>query len=149
MIRMSKLADYGTVVMAQMAHEPGRLQSTAEIAAHTRLPATTVSKVLKLLAKQVLVTAERGKRGGYRLSRQPAQISVAHIIDAVDGPFGLTECAAGSGLCTLESSCALRSHWRRISQLVRGAVESVTLDQLALRGTSDLKRIMLRRGGAA
>ena len=149
MIRMSKLADYGTVVMAQMAHEPGRLQSTAEIAAHTRLPATTVSKVLKLLAKQMLVNAERGKHGGYRLSRQPARISVADIIDAVDGPFGLPECAAGSGLCPLESSCALNRHWRRISQLVRGAVESVTLDQLALRGTSDLKRIMLRRGGAA
>jgi len=147
MIRMSKLADYGTVVMAQMAHEPERLQSTAQIAARTRLPATTVSKVLKLLAKQVLVTAERGKQGGYRLSRQPAQISVAEIIDAVDGPFGLTECAAGSGLCTLESSCALRSHWRRISQLVRRAVESVTLDQMALPGTSNLKRIMLRRGG--
>ena len=149
MIRMSKLADYGTVVMAQMAQEPERLQSTAQIAARTRLPVTTVSKVLKLLAKHVLVTAERGKHGGYRLSRQPAQISVAEIIDAVDGPFGLTECAAGSGLCTLESSCALNRHWRRISQLVRGAVESVTLDQLALRGTSDLKRIMLRRGGAA
>ena len=149
MIRMSKLADYGTVVMAQMAHEPERLQSTAEIAAHTRLPATTVSKVLKLLAKQVLVTAERGKHGGYRLSRQPAQISVAEIIDAVDGPFGLTECAAGAGLCTLESSCALRSQWRRISQLVRRAIESVTLDQMELLGTSNLKRIMLRRGGAA
>ena len=148
MIRMSKLADYGTVVMAQMAHEPGRLQSTAEIAAHTRLPATTVSKVLKLLAKQVLVTAERGKRGGYRLSRQPAQISVAHIIDAVDGPFGLTECAAGSGLCTLESSCALNRHWRRISQLVRRVVESETLDQMALTGTSNLKRVTLRRSGA-
>ena len=148
MIRMSKLADYGTVVMAQMAHAPERLQSTAQIAAHTRLPATTVSKVLKLLAKRVLVTAERGKHGGYRLSRQPAQISVAEIIDAVDGPFGLTECAAGSGLCTLESSCALRSQWRRISQLVRRAVESVTLDQMALPGPSNLKRIMLRRGGA-
>ena len=148
MIRMSKLADYGTVVMAHMAHEPERLQSTAEIAAHTLLPATTVGKVLKLLAKQVLVTAERGKHGGYRLSRHPAQISVAEIIDAVDGPFGLTECAAGSGLCMLESSCALRSYWRRISQLVRRVVESETLDQMALTGTSNLKRVTLRRGGA-
>jgi FeS assembly SUF system regulator len=146
MIRMSKLADYGTVVMAQMAHEPERLQSTAEIAAHTHLPATTVSKVLKLLAKQVLVTAERGKHGGYRLSRQPAQISVAEIIDAVDGHFGLTECAAVSGLCTFESSCALRSHWRRISQLVRRAVESETLDQMTAPGTRSLKRIVPRRG---
>lgn len=149
MIRMSKLADYGTVVMAQMAHEPGRLQNTAEIAAQTRLPATTVSKVLKLLAKQVLVTAERGKNGGYRLSRQPAQISVAEIIDAVDGPFGLTECAAGPGVCTLESSCALRIHWRRINHLVRRTFESVTLDQVVLPGTSDLERIILRRVGVA
>ena len=149
MIRMSKLADYGTVVMAHMAHEPERLQSVAEIAVHTRLSAMTVSKVLKLLAKQVLVTAERGKRGGYRLSRQPARISVAEIIDAVDGPFGLTECAAGSGRCTLESSCALRSPWRRISQLVRHAVQSVTLDQMALPGTSSLRCVMLRSGRAA
>lgn len=149
MIRMSRLADYGTVVMAQMSHEPERLQTTAQIAAHTRLPAPTVSKVLKLLAKDVLVIAERGKHGGYRLSRQPAQISVAEIIDAVDGPFGLTECAAGSGLCTLESSCALRGQWRRISQLVRHAVESVTLDQIARPGTSNLKRFMLRRGRVA
>lgn len=143
MMRMSKLADYGTVVMAQMAREPARLQSAAEIAAETRLPVPTVSKVLKLLANRDLVVAQRGKRGGYRLSRRPAQISVAEIIDAVDGPFGLTECGARPGLCAQEPFCALRGNWRRVSQAVRRALEAITLDEMAVRGTGGPQRIVL------
>ena len=120
-------------VLDEQLREPARLRSAGEIAAETRLPAPTVSKILKLLASRELVVAERGKRGGYRLSRGPAQISVAEIIDAVDGPFGLTECGVRPGLCAQEPFCALRGNWRRVSQAVRRALESITLDEMAAR----------------
>jgi FeS assembly SUF system regulator len=130
MFKLSKLADYGTVIMVQMAREPERLMSAAEIAAATRLALPTVSKVLKLLAGQALVAAQRGKHGGYLLARRPAQISLAEIIDAVEGRFGLTECASEPGACRQERSCAVRRHWLRVDRVVRGALEGLTLTQM-------------------
>jgi FeS assembly SUF system regulator len=130
MLRMSKLADYGTVIMAELARDPARLMSAAALAGGTGLGAPTVSKVLKRLARADLVIASRGKQGGYALSRTPSEISVADIIDAVDGPFGLTECAAVPGACAQEGVCCVRPHWRRVSRAVRGALAAITLAEM-------------------
>lgn len=150
MLRMSKLADYGTAIMTEMTREPVRVRSAAEIAAEMHLAAPTVSKVLKLLARRELVTALRGKKGGYLLSRRPGQISVVDIIDAVDGPFGLTECCSRPGLCLQEPSCAVRGHWRQVSRAVRAALEAITLTQMAEPGAHAVKAIAFhpRREGA-
>lgn len=130
MFKLSKLADYGTVIMVRMAREPERWMSAAEISAETRLALPTVSKVLKLLAGQALVAAQRGRHGGYALTRRPAQISLAEIIDAIEGRFGLTECASDPGACRQERSCAVRRHWLRVDGAVRGALEGLTLTQM-------------------
>lgn len=132
MLRMSKLADYGTVVMTYIARKPDRMLSSTEISDAVGLELPTVSKLLKLLLHAGLLTSQRGSRGGYGLSRDPLQISVADIIDAIEGyPMGFTECSSVPGLCTRELSCAVRANWQRISRSIRDILERVTLAELA------------------
>lgn len=132
MLRMSKLADYGTVVMAFMAQEPDRVRSAPEISLATGLELPTVSKILKHLLRAHLLLSQRGARGGYRLSVEPDGISVAEIIDAIEGyPMGLTECSSAPGLCTHESTCAVRSNWQRVSRIMRAMLEQMSLAELA------------------
>lgn len=130
MLRMSKLADYGTVILTTMVHDAQRIQSAADIAAAIHVPAPTVSKILKLLAREGLVVSLRGAHGGYLLARPPEQITVAEIIHAMDGPIGMTECSITPGLCTQETGCAVRANWQRVNRAVLGALQQVTLAQM-------------------
>ncbi|WP_417277339.1 SUF system Fe-S cluster assembly regulator [Castellaniella sp.] len=128
MLRISKIVDYGILVLTHMALQPTHVCSAAELASGLGLGQPVVSKVLKLLAQHRLVTSTRGAHGGYRLERDAEQISVAEIIDALeDQPFGLTECTATPGACSVESGCHIRTHWQRINLIVRRTLESVTL----------------------
>ena len=128
MFRLSKMADYGTVVMTAMIHEPERSRSAAEIAAAIHVPVPTVSKILKILTRGGLLVSLRGAKGGYLLVRPPAQISLVDIIYAMDGPIGMTECSVTPGLCTQESSCAVRANWLRINHAVLAVLRTITLD---------------------
>lgn len=130
MIRMSKMADYGTVVMTYLSREPDRFRSATEVASCLGLPATTVSKVLKILAGRDLVDTQRGAKGGFRLRRAPSRISVAQVIVAIDGPIGMTECSTTPGLCSQEGDCTVRANWQRINRVIRQALEEVTLEQM-------------------
>ena len=133
MLRMSKLADYGTAVMTCIAQKPERMLNAGDIAVAVGLELTTVSKLLKLLTHAGLLVSRRGVSGGYGLSRAPQLISVAEIIDAIEGyPMGLTECSSTPGICTRELSCSVRSNWQRISKSIRDILEGVTLAELAL-----------------
>lgn len=131
MLRISKLSDYGTVILTQMASQPAHLYSAAELAETLGLGVPTVSKVLKTLGRHALVTSLRGARGGYTLARPAHAITVADIIDALEEqPFGLTECSATSGSCDLETSCRVRANWVNISTVVRRALEDVSLAEM-------------------
>lgn len=130
MLRMSKLTDYGTVVMTYIAREPERVHNASEIAANVHLALPTVSKILKLLAREELLVSYRGTKGGYSLARPPQQISVAQILDAMEGPIGLTQCSSMPGVCVQEPSCSIRPNWQMISGAVRAALESVTLTDM-------------------
>lgn len=131
MLRVSKLADYGTVVMASMARDPLRVHSAAEVATRIGLGTPTVSKVLKTLARSGLVSSSRGVNGGYRLPRAPGEITIAQIIDAMDGPIGMTECSGVHSLCPQEGACSVRASWRTINHLVLETLSRVTLEQMA------------------
>src|SRR5579864_457389 len=93
MLRMSKLADYGTVIMTAIARDPDSVHSASSLAAATGVAMPTVSKVLKTLSRGGLVVSVRGVNGGYLLPRPPERITLADVIAAVDGPFGMTECS--------------------------------------------------------
>lgn len=131
MLRLSKLGDYGTVIMAQLAREPQRRFSAGEIAARSGIGAPTVSKLLKLLAHDGLLVSRRGARGGYVLARAPEEISLAEIIDAVEGRLAVTECSARAGLCALERDCPARARWQAVNGLVRATLAGVRLADFA------------------
>jgi len=133
MIRLAKLTDYGLVLMTIMARNGVATVHTArDLAAVSRLPLPTVSKVLKQLLQSGLLTSHRGLKGGYGLAKEPSEISVAEIVTALEGPIALTECSTDtSGLCDLERSCPTRANQRIITQVMRGALEKVMLSDLA------------------
>ena len=142
MIRLSKLTDYGLVLMARMAQNRDRVLHTArDLAFESRLPLPTVSKLLKELVQGGLLVSHRGVRGGYSLARKPREISVAEVIAVFEGPIALTECSTDiSGLCDLEPCCPIKDNQRIISQAVRGALENVMLSDLS----QSLRRTTMR-----
>ena len=132
MIRLGKLTDYALVLMTCMARSDQHALHTARgLALESKLPLSTVSKLLKMLLQDGLLISRRGVNGGYVLARPAEAISVAEIIVALEGPIALTECSGDVvGLCELEGHCAIKSNQRAISQAVRGALESVMLSDL-------------------
>jgi FeS assembly SUF system regulator len=130
-IRLTNLADYAVVVMAAAAREPGVKLSAARVAEMTGIPAPTVAKLMGTLARGGLLMASRGVAGGFTLGRDPADVSVAEVVEAVDGPIALTSCVSGDEHdCAMEGHCAVRGHWGPINQAVRGALMAVTLADL-------------------
>ena len=127
MLRVSKLADYSTLAISYLALEPREGRTAREIAAAIRVTAPTVSKILKILARKGLLVSLRGAGGGYRLALRPDQISVARVIEAVEGPFAFTECSGTPCHCIQEPDCPIGSNWQRINRDVRKVLESVTL----------------------
>jgi len=129
-LRISKLTDYGTVLLAHLAGDPAAVCSAADVAAATGIGLATVSKLLKSLARSGLVTSTRGANGGYRLARDPRDISAADVIDALEGPVSITECSASDSNCDYESVCNVGSSWQRINVAIRRALEDVSLIDL-------------------
>lgn len=130
MLRISRLTDYGTVVLAHLAHDETELASANEIATATGIGLPTVSKLLKSLAKSDLVISTRGSRGGYRLSRDAGKISAADVIDALEGPVSITECSASDHTCDFEAVCSVGGAWQRINVAIRRALQDVSLVDL-------------------
>jgi len=131
MLRISKLTDYATVLLAALAYRPDECVPASRLAELTRLEPPTVAKVLKTLARSGLVSSIRGVNGGYRLAEPPEAISIAGIVSAMEGPIALTECGLESGLCSHESDCSLRGNWQKIGQTVENALAGLSLADLA------------------
>jgi len=131
MLRISRLTDYATVVLATLAEHPERVQTATALAEHTRIAAPTVSKLLKQLQRANLVTSTRGLHGGYQLARPAAEITAADILDALEGPVALTDCAAGHGHCGIEQTCQVGRVWQRLNQAIHHSLSEVSLAQLA------------------
>jgi FeS assembly SUF system regulator len=128
MLRLSKFADYGTQVMAYMARD-GAVHSASEVAASMGMAAPTVSKILKMLARENLVDSVLGAKGGYMLAHHPKDISMAEIINAMDGPISITECS-GVSACERESFCSTRVNWQGINYIIQNALGKVSLAEM-------------------
>jgi FeS assembly SUF system regulator len=132
MLRITKLTDYAIVVLSVMnAPEGDEAYAASDVAHRSQIPQPTVSKVLKQLARAGLVVSERGKHGGYRLARGPSEITVAEIIDAVEGPIAVTECSTHSTTCDLGGSCPMEENWIRINLAIRESLAKITLADMA------------------
>ncbi|MFA9461691.1 SUF system Fe-S cluster assembly regulator [Thiohalorhabdus methylotrophus] len=130
MLRISKMTDYGTVVMTHLARNPERRFSARELASDLHIGVPTVSKILKVLERGNLLVAQRGKNGGYSLARDPKEISVAQVIRAMEGPIALTECASDALQCEQEKSCSVQSNWQRINHAIMRALEGVSVAEM-------------------
>jgi FeS assembly SUF system regulator len=127
MFRVSRLTDYATVVMTCIAAHPRDVLSTAEIAEEAHLELPTVSKLLKSLGHAGLVDSFRGVNGGYRLARPAQQISLADIVEAIEGPLGMTECTLSEGQCERQAQCGVRGSWQRINHVLDNALRAMSL----------------------
>lgn len=141
MIKLSKLADYGIVIMTHLARPGGVQASAQEIAQATRIPAPMAQKILKALAKDGLLRSQRGVKGGYELARPAVSITVAQIIESLDGPIAVTDCVdAAPGDCVIEALCPARTNWERINSAIREALDEVTLAEMAKAIPTALRR---------
>jgi FeS assembly SUF system regulator len=130
-LRISKLTDYATVILAAMARDTALLRTAADVARTCQLATPTASKLLKQLQRAGLVESTRGLHGGYRLARPARLISAAAILDALEGPLALTECATKHSRCDIQAHCSVGGSWQRINQAIRQSLEEITLAELA------------------
>ncbi len=133
-MRLTHLADYAVVIMTAAARSPAgtRLSATA-LAAETGVPLPTAQKLMGKLAGAGLFQSVRGAGGGFVLARSPAEISLADMVEAVEGPIAMTQCSGSeeaSG-CALDANCRVKPHMSVVSRAVRGALAAVSLEQLS------------------
>lgn len=134
MIKLSRLADYGVVILAEMARSgTGTLSTASALSTALGLPEPTVSKVLKLLCSGGVLGSIRGMNGGYFLKETPERIPVVLIVTALDGPITLTTCVSGhNDPCAARDRCSLSGCWDMVNAAIHTALESLTLaDMLA------------------
>ena len=132
-MRLSSLADYAVVMMSAAArHRCGTRLSATSLSMETGVPLPTAQKLMQKLSHAGLLSSLRGTGGGFKLTRPAAAITLADIIEAIEGPIAMTPCVeTGRHDCGLESSCQTKPHWGAINGAVRGALAAVPLTQLA------------------
>ena len=132
-VRLSSLTDYAIVIMSAAARHCGGMRvSAADLAEETGIPVPTAQKLVSLLTRAGLLKSVRGQGGGIKLARPSAAISLADIVEAVEGPIALTSCMrTDNHNCALEDNCGVRPHWDAVNKAVRGALGSVTLASIA------------------
>ncbi|WP_448581866.1 SUF system Fe-S cluster assembly regulator [Thermaurantiacus sp.] len=132
MLRLSNFADYGVVIMTAAARAEGALVAASQVSGLTAIPIPTVAKLMNHLARAGLLVSHRGVAGGFALARPASEISLADIVEAIDGPIALTHCCTDQReTCELLSHCAVRLHWEPVNRAVRDALTKVSLATLA------------------
>jgi Rrf2 family protein len=132
MLRLSKKADYALIAMKHLAmHRDAASTSAREIAEHYDIPIELMAKVLQRLVRMGLLTSHQGTRGGYTLSRPSTTITVADVIQAIDGPFTVTSCSTDDNTCEQFGKCSIRDPLWRIRERILSALGTVSLAEMA------------------
>jgi FeS assembly SUF system regulator len=132
MLRLNKLTDYAIVMLSRMSTDPDSVYTASGLAQDSGVPQPTVAKLMKQLGRAGVVTSQRGAAGGYVLSRQAEDISIAEIVTALEGPISLTACIDGADTsCNAMSLCPMSGNWNKVNQAIRSALDDVTLADMA------------------
>ncbi len=132
MIRITRQTDYGILLLSRMASHPmAEVHTAKRVAQQSHIPLPMASKILKALAKRGLLVSQRGVKGGYRLAAAAERISLADVIQALEGPIGITECSFNPGGCEQEGCCPVQSNWQRISLAMRDALGRIPLSEMS------------------
>lgn len=139
-MRLSSLSDHAIVLMQAAATRCGGSRAcAADLATATGIPVPTAQKLVSLLTRAGLLKSARGTGGGIKLARPAAAISLADVVEAVEGPIALTPCVEPGGKhdCAREPYCSVRPHWGPVNAAVRGALAAVSLASLSAAATQD------------
>jgi FeS assembly SUF system regulator len=129
MLRITKITDYGFILLAYMAtQERGSLYNAKDLSTASGIALPTVSKVLKILTQGKILKSHQGSKGGYSLSRPAPEISAAQIIEAVEGPVAITDCSSAEGC---DRDCQVSGSWQQVNGAVIGALQGLTLADMA------------------
>ncbi|MDQ6992516.1 MAG: SUF system Fe-S cluster assembly regulator [Mariprofundus sp.] len=127
MLRLTKLTDYGILLMTHMATSEQQLFTATELAEVTQIPMPTVSKILQMLLHENLLSSTRGARGGYQLTRDSTAINVRDVINVFEGAIALTECNIEGSSCDQRAVCSTSNNWKRINLAIGEALEGISL----------------------
>jgi len=148
MFRITRLTDYGVMLMTELAQAEEQVLNAASLAVRSHLPAPSVSKILQVLLREGLLTSVRGAGGGYRLTRGAAEISIRDIIVALEGPIAITECSLEHSHCEQQEHCNTRSNWHIINQVVRGTLSDISLADMIKPGFTPVLHLEKRYADA-
>ncbi|MDX8382258.1 MAG: SUF system Fe-S cluster assembly regulator [Ghiorsea sp.] len=131
MLRLSKMTDYGVLLMSELAKSVDNIQQTPILSEHTHIPQPTVRKVMTALIQADFVESVRGINGGYKLHKSPSNISVRDLIQCLEGNIALTDCEmSGKHACEQSDVCGTRTNWLKINQAMRDALQNITLEDM-------------------
>jgi FeS assembly SUF system regulator len=141
-MRLSNLADYAVVMLAEAARSGGARLTATSLAERTGIPLPTAQKLVGRLTQAGLLVSSRGAGGGLRLARDPAAINLADIVEAVEGPIALTACVEqGRQDCGLDHQCHVKPHWGLVNDAMRGALAGVSLANLAASPVVEMREV--------
>jgi FeS assembly SUF system regulator len=138
MLRITRETDYGIVLMTTLVqHEGDQTFSASMLAKYCQLPIPMVSKILKILTQAGLLISQRGAHGGYTLARPAQLISVAEVIEALEGPIAITECSTDEPqACAHQGHCRVSDPWNQINEAIRAALQNINLAEMSQRRMS-------------
>lgn len=128
MIRITKQTDYALVLLGQFISPEAEVPYSAKrLSEETHLPEPIVGKILKILNNQGILNSVRGASGGYVLACNPDELSIADVVEAVEGPILLTDCSCPEGICEYQTRCPMKENFRHINHALREAFRSISL----------------------
>ncbi|MBF0179033.1 MAG: SUF system Fe-S cluster assembly regulator [Magnetococcales bacterium] len=130
MLTINRMTDYATLLMTRFADQPERVFTATEIANGIPLTATTIRKLLRMLAHHGVLISQKGRKGGFRLARPASEISLAQVMEAMEDPLALTYCGQHKAVCSLEHVCQMRPHWHKIGEQIHTLLANTSLSQL-------------------
>ena len=131
MLRITRLTDYGFILLAKMCEDESSLQNAKDMSEELDIPLPTVSKVLKLLVQGNLLQSQQGSQGGYHLSKKANEISAAEIIEVLEGPVSMTACCVTDGC---DRNCAVSNSWQKVNAVIVNELKSVSLADMVADG---------------
>ena len=133
MLRITRLTDYGFILLAKMCEDESSLQNAKDMSEELDIPLPTVSKVLKLLVQGNLLESQQGSQGGYHLSKPAKEISAAEIIEVLEGPVSMTACCVTDGC---DRNCAVSKSWQKVNAVIVNELKSVSLAEMVADSTN-------------
>ncbi len=144
MLKLSKKVDYGLMALMHLARHNERTSwSAREIAEHYDIPVELLAKILQKLVQKGLLVSQHGTHGGYKLARKPDRIGAAEVIEAIEGPFSLTNCVSDQGICGQFGKCNVKTPLQRLNDIVIHMLTDLTIAEMNQQQPLELKSSLL------